>query len=135
MEWAPGRGGGRFGVGCGGTGNCCGWQCLRPGAALGRRRSGQKPGGRRGEGAAKPGFRKEPWTPREDRPAEGGDERKVFSREERLAGGGPKPHRKGPKPPFAPRTDAEAPAPKKPFTKKPFQGGKPGGFKKHKGPR
>ncbi len=95
----------------------------------------KKPWVKREDGDARPDFKKKPWTPREDRPAEGGEERKVFSREERLAGGGPKPHRKGPKPPFAPRTDAEAPAPKKPFTKKPFQGGKSGGFKKHKGPR
>jgi ATP-dependent RNA helicase DeaD len=89
-------------------------------------------------------YEKKAWVPREDRPREDraaaapaaeGEGRKVFSRDERLADGGPKGHRKGPKPPFAPRTDAEAAAPKKPFVKKPFQGGKPGGFKKSKGPR
>ena len=107
----------------------------------------KKPWARREEAEGKPDFKKpfekksyektpqdkKPWTPRQDRPAEGGEERKVFSREERLAGG-PKPHRKGPKPPFAPRADTGAPA-KKPFAKKPFQGGKPGGFRKRKAPR
>ena len=85
-------------------------------------------------------YEKKAWV-KDERPApaaapEGGEARKVFSRDERLADGA-KGHRKGPKPPFAPRTDAEAPvaAAKKPFVKKPFQGGKPGGFKKHKGPR
>ena len=83
-----------------------------------------------GEGFKKKPFAKKPWQPSERTEAapEAGEGRRSFSREERLADAGPRPHRKGqdrPKP-FKPRAESDG-------GKKPFKGGKPGGFVKKPG--